>query len=152
MGIHRTIETALLTSPDIILAITPLVDFFIVDLKIYDDGEHRKYTGVGNTAIFENFKLLMELIQEPELILVRIPLIPGITAVDSNIRSIAQFVSSVNKEIKIELLNYNPLAGSKYKMVGKEFLISEDTKPYTSEEIENFKVILRKSGIVPLGE
>jgi glycyl-radical enzyme activating protein len=152
LGIHRTIETALFTSRNVIKSIVPLVDFFIVDLKIFDDGEHQKYTGVRNAVIFENFRLLVSLIRDTSLPLVRIPLIPHVTATESNIKAIAQFVASVNPEIRIELLNYNPLARSKYRTLGKEFLIPDDTKPFSFETMDSFKAMLRESGIVPFGE
>ena len=152
MGIHRTIETALFASQDVIKTIVPLVDSFIVDLKIFDGIAHRQSIGAGNAVIFENFRLLVSLLRDKSLPLVRIPLIPRATATESNIKAIAQFVASVNPEIRIELLNYNPLAISKYRTMGKEFLIPDDTKPLSVESMVSFKALLRESGIMPYGE
>lgn len=120
--IHTSIETSLFCERDVLERITEYVDLFIVDMKIADTIQHRKYTGKGNETIRKNFSYLAESGKE---IQVRIPLIPGITDTERNKTEIAGFVNSINKSIKIEYLDYNPLAENNYKRLNIPFLLTD---------------------------
>jgi len=55
------------------------------DIKLIDDDEHKKYCGVSNAKILQNFKNLVELSQKNTIQLMpRIPLVPEITATKHN--------------------------------------------------------------------
>lgn len=49
--------------------------------------------------------------------------------------------------MKYEILNYNPLAESKYEMTGKEYCFEKNPPFYTKEEMKNFGNIAEKNGI-----
>lgn len=113
-GIGIAIETSLyLYDEDILKS----VDLVVADLKLWDDKAHKKYTGVSNELIKENFKKLDKL-SVP--FIVRTPLIPDITDSEENITNIRNFVKDFKNIIKYELLDYNPLGDSKRKALGKE--------------------------------
>ena len=116
-GISTCIESALFVPREKVSALLALTDEFIVDLKIFDPVEHKKYTGVDNSLILENIKYLAE--NHADL-LVRTPLIPGVTDTEENLCAILDFLFSVGVK-SWELLRYNPLAGNKYAAIGAEY-------------------------------
>lgn len=120
-SIHTAIETTLSCGKEILAMFTQYVDLFIVDLKFFDSEQHLRYTGKSNEIIRENFSYLAESGKE---ILVRIPLIPGITDTEINLSEIAEYVNSFNRVIPIEYLNYNPLAENNYKRLNLPFLLT----------------------------
>ena len=86
--------------------ILPLVDLVYFDLKIYDPKKHAQYCQVSNEIILKNFEHLIT-INNVE-VLPRIPLIPGITDTDENLRDWRSYLKSLNIR-KVGLLPYNPL-------------------------------------------
>ncbi len=85
------------------------LDFIMADLKIWDSGIHKAYTGVGNEVIKENFKKLNGL-NIP--IIARTPVIPG---VEQGIDEISEFLKGLSNVVRYELLPYHPLGISKAK-------------------------------------
>jgi pyruvate formate lyase activating enzyme len=106
-GINTLLETCGLFDIDRFLdKMLPWLDMIYFDIKLFDSDEHKKYCGVSNEKIIENFRTLS--FMKPEHILPRVPLVPGITDTDSNLDSIAGFLHSC-KASKVKLLPYNPL-------------------------------------------
>lgn len=115
--LHCAVQTSGYCEPDLFESVLDVADLFLFDLKIADDSEHIRYTGVSNQNILKNFETLAK---SDVSFIVRIPLIPGVTDTAENISSIAEIM----KECKVsyaELLPYNKMAGSKYKLVNREY-------------------------------
>ncbi len=110
--IGTAVETNLCHSFDSIKGILKKVDLIMFDIKLMNSALHKKYTGVGNELIIENAKKADEL---GVPMIVRTPLIPGVTDSDENLIKTAEFVSGLKNAKYYELLNFNPLGGSKYK-------------------------------------
>jgi pyruvate formate lyase activating enzyme len=146
-GIHTAIETCMYGRPEIIERFFKYVDMFIVDLKIFDSLEHKKYTGVENEIIKANFELIAS---KKDEVLVRIPLIPGITATKENIKQIARFVHNTNSGIPIELMNYNSLAENKYRLMGNEYKIIKGLKPLSEMELEELYKAIEEEGVAAI--
>ena len=83
---------------------------------------HRKYTGVSNESILQNFKTLAASGKD---FVIRTPLIPTVTDTEENIEAIAALLEE-NGIKYIELLPYNKMAGSKYQLAGKIYEPSFD--------------------------
>ncbi len=148
-NLHTAVETCLYYKKKTLQLVLDYVDLFYVDIKLYDDSEHKKYTGAGNEIIKDNFKFLASTDKE---IIVRIPMIPGITANKENIGRIAEFVWDTNKNIPIELMNYNPLAQNKYVLMGKDNPAIKDMKPLEESELDEFYDLLQVVGIKVIRE
>jgi pyruvate formate lyase activating enzyme len=116
--ISTAIETSLYCDRDILEGILSYTDLFIVDFKIFDSGIHEKYTGKSNHSIKENLRYLAGTGKE---ILVRIPLIKGITDKPDNIEGILGFIKDSGRSLPVEYLDYNPLAAGKYKKLSIDF-------------------------------
>ena len=121
LPVHKTIETSGFATEQVFARVIAEVDLVMMDLKLIDPVLHRRYCGVDNAPILRNFEILR---QSGKPYLVRVPLIPGITDTDENLREIAALVG----DSPVELLPYNRMAGAKYPSVGKTFtdLILQD--------------------------
>jgi pyruvate formate lyase activating enzyme len=99
------------------LELLPYLDLVYFDIKLFDGEKHRKFCGVPNDIILNNFKAL---IQDGRVaVLPRIPLIPGYTDDDENLESIRDFFKECGIK-EIGLLPYNPLWLSKSRSLGVE--------------------------------
>lgn len=113
-GFNLAIETSGYGSQDAFKKLIEHMDCIYMDLKIADDVEHKKYTGVSNAKILKNAKLLKD---SGKRHVFRTPLIEGITDRAENLEKIKQIVG----DSEWELLPFNPLAGAKYGLLGREF-------------------------------
>lgn len=119
-NIHTLLETCgYFAMEDFRRLVMPYIDMVYFDIKIYDSDQHKRYCGVNNQLILNNFEQLLRLSRtERFLLLPRIPLIPDITDTEANLDSIARYLQSL--EVKqAELLPYNPLWIEKSSKLGK---------------------------------
>lgn len=93
----------------------PFIDLVYFDIKIYDREQHKKYCGVYNDTILQNFEALFS--SKAVEVIPRIPLIPGITMEKGNLLAIRDFFRDCGVN-EIGLLPYNPLWISKPKTIG----------------------------------
>ncbi len=117
-NIHTAVDTSGHTSWANFDCILKLVDLFLYDIKFVDPKLHEQYTGISNQKIFRN---LVKLAGEGKEINIRIPLIPGITDTEQNLKAIAGFINSLLNIRRVDLLPYNPLGEKKYKKLHREF-------------------------------
>ena len=145
-NITTTIETASHIPMPIYKEAMKYIDYVYADLKIMDSNLHKKYTGVDNTRIVQNLKWLL-MSEKKENVIIRTPLIPGMTATEENIAGIAKFISGLYPEVKYEILNYNPLAQAKYDMVDKEFCFKNNPPLYSDDQMRAFGKIATDNGV-----
>jgi pyruvate formate lyase activating enzyme len=144
-GIHTAVDTTGYADMDIFQDILPNTDLFLYDLKLMDPVLHLKYTEVSNHEILENLEFL---IQNKAGIIIRIPMIPGITATQSNLGQIKNYLSRFRSKPEINLLPYHRIADGKYRkfripnpMNGSNSLNEEDMKIHAIHfEEAGFKV------------
>lgn len=148
-GVHTAVETALQVPEETVKRAFPYLDQVYADLKLADEKEHKNYTGVSNLLIKRNLSYILSSEYRTRVI-VRTPLIPGFTASEKNLAEIARWLSAVYPEVKYELLNYNPLAEAKYRLVDREYCFQENPKLYTKEQMEAFGEIVKEHGITNL--
>ncbi len=119
-------------------------DLFLYDLKLMDDADHVKYTGVSNRLILEN---LMKLADARKKIRVRLPLIPGITDTRKNLDRLADFLTSLKEIHHIDLLPYNFLSGSKYAKLNQPNQLGRP-EVQSEELLDEIKQHFEKSGFI----
>lgn len=117
-GLHVTLDTSGYASEENFELVARKCDFVLFDLKLADAAAHLKWTGVDNTPILRNLSLLAGL-ETP--FIVRVPLVPGVTDTDGNLRAIARLVSALPRPPRVELVPYNRAAGGKYAACGIEW-------------------------------
>jgi pyruvate formate lyase activating enzyme len=112
--IHTAVDTSGFAPYENLLKVAEYTDLFLFDLKIIDENDHIKYTGVSNKLIHENLKKLSDLSCN---INIRIPLIPEITDTQKNLDAIIKLISDLKLK-DVTILPFNEIAISKYKKLG----------------------------------
>jgi pyruvate formate lyase activating enzyme len=122
----------------------PNLDLIHFDIKFMDASQHRRFTGVGNERILENF---ISLKRDNKIDIVpRTPLVPGITADRQNIDAIAKFVKSLGC-VRHELLPYNPGGISKRAALGMPAATELPESMMSVQEFGTWMRFIRKSCI-----
>lgn len=129
-GIGTAIETALNLPWETVEKVYPLVDHFICDLKVFDGERHRQATGLGNERILENIRRLCSVHED---VLVRTPVIPGLNDLDGDIGEIAEFLASLEKKPRAELLAFHGICIGKYKSLNREYPAASLKEPTKSD-------------------
>lgn len=113
-GINIAIETSGYCDKETFKKVIDKVDYVYMDIKLIDDNQHIKYTGVSNKIILDNLQILK---QSNKPCTIRTPLIPNITDTKENLDGIKELIGCLNHE----LIPYNNFASIKYKELHMEF-------------------------------
>ena len=106
--------------------------------------KHRRYTGQSNKKILENLRRFCEVDKNIDVI-VRTPVIPGCNDERENFLALAEFLNTLERVPKVEILPYNPLAGAKHPRLGMEYALKvEESDGNSPEELSE---ILTNHGI-----
>lgn len=134
-SLHTAIDTSGYAPLEALQEAARLADLFLYDLKLMDPEEHRYYTGVSNELILGNLTYLLE---NASPLIIRFPVVPGITDGEKNIRGIINFLLPYLKCRRIDLLAYNKLGVEKYRRLGIKNR-GEKIKVPGSEHIEGIR-------------
>jgi pyruvate formate lyase activating enzyme len=111
-GVHTTVDTSGFAPPEDFRRILPHTDLFLYDLKNFDTGLHRKYTGVDNTLIRSNADFLLD--QGASLVF-RIPVVPGINDTEKELEGLIRYITERKENLtSLHLLPYHRIADHKY--------------------------------------
>lgn len=124
-SLHTAIETTGASDTDNLLNTAKLLDLVYFDVKHMDDQVHRKLTSVSNAGILKNLK---ELARVHDNVIVRVPVIPGINDEKENIAETAAYAASLGIKT-VELLPYHNLGEVKYGQLGREYALTDVTRP-----------------------
>ncbi len=128
---NRAVQTCGYCAPSVFDKVLDKCDYMLYDIKLVNEALSKRYTGVSSSKILQNFRTLAS---SGKNFVIRTPLIPGVTDTEENTEDIARLLAQ-NGVRYIELLPYNKIAGSKYRLAGKVFKPSFD---------ESVPVVIRK--------
>jgi pyruvate formate lyase activating enzyme len=143
-GLHTVLDTSGYAPRDIFSLVLDYVDVFLYDLKLADDEEHKRYTGVSNSLIKDNLQTLVNIGRGKDVIL-RLPVIPAITDTERNISLLIEFVSSLKGISEIDLLPFHDVS-EKYNRLGKEYKMHIHKAPLR-EDLEYIKERFERIGL-----
>ena len=141
-NIHTTIDTSGYATFEQFEKIIDKVDLILFDIKHMNNEKHLKYTGVSNTVILENLKVLSE---RGSNIYIRMPIIAGINDDDENIDTAVDFLSKLNI-IQVNLLPYHKMGMDKYRRLNMQYKLSGEETP-TEEAMNQIAEKFKKAGI-----
>lgn len=144
-NISTAIETSLCVPLFNVKKVIDHLDIIYIDIKLMDEQAHKKYVSENLDLILDNARYVLTSKQKDKVI-VRTPLIPGITDDDYNIARISKFISGIYPDVKYELLNYNYLAGLKYEQIGMSYRLN-DLKPLDELRIKELVNIAKINGV-----
>jgi len=143
-GIHTALETSGYAPPSVFESIIDYVDLFLFDLKLLDDEEHKRCTGVSNSMIKRNLITLVTRKRGKDVIL-RFPVITGINDTEKNIEEFLSFVQGLDGISEVDLLPYHDVS-EKYRRLGLRYEINVRVAP-SEEKLNHIRERLEKAGL-----
>lgn len=83
-----------------------VMDMAMVDIKSFNNEEHKRLTGMGNTIVIENVKYLANLNKIYEI---RTVIVPEVLDNHDNVDKISKLIMSLNPDIRYKLIKYRPI-------------------------------------------
>ncbi len=133
-GVHTAIETCGACDWEQLARLLPHADLVLYDLKLIDDDEHRRWTGESNRQVLQNAARL-----DGHNVQVRVPLIPGVTDTDGNLRAVFAFMRDAGLP-SLALLPYNPSTAAKYEWLDLPYEIEAEPQP-----LERLRALLHRA-------
>ena len=140
-GISVAIDTCGAVEFSNIEKLIPYASLFLYDIKTLNDEQHKKFTGMSNRTILENFERLY---QSGAKIWVRIPVVNTFNASKEDVMQIKEFLDRFPDIEKIEALKYHELGLHKYEMLGREYTLGDEAL-VSDADFEDIKSILNKN-------
>ena len=144
-GIHTAIETSGHVSWEKFLAVLPLLDTILIDIKAYDSKHHLELTGHGNERIISNIKRIDQS-DFPIDLYIRIPLVPGINDSEDNLLATVAFCKELKKFKELHVLPYHRLGVASYRFLDMKYPLQE-IESLNIEIVEKKVEKLRQAGI-----
>ena len=142
-GVHTAVDTCGFAPREHLLAIAPLTDVFLYDLKAIDPGRHRALTGIPNAPILDNLRALGEVHAN---IWLRVPIIPGVNDDADNLDATARVAQQTRGVRQVNLLPYHRTAQHKFAVLGRPFPLPDTASP-SDEELEAHAQRFRARGL-----
>jgi len=139
-GISVYIDTCGFVKKEIFDRIIPYTALFLYDIKAIDPVVHEKCTGHDNRQILENLIFLSEKKCKVEI---RYPLVMGYN--DKECIKIGKFLKKLDGIMKVKVLQYHHLAGSRYDALG--MINTLPCTETTFNDVENAVQILKGYGL-----
>ena len=143
LELHTALDTSGFARPELMEQVRPLVDLFLYDLKLIDDTQHRRYTGVSNQTILAN---LRQLSSAGAAVIIRVPLIPGITDTPQNLEAITALAAELPGVRRIDLLPYHRAALTKYNRLNLTYAL-DDLQPPDETRVQALAQRLGTAGV-----
>lgn len=109
-----------------------VMDMAMVDMKSYNNEEHKMLTGLENTTVLENVKYLARLNKIYEI---RTVVVPEVLDNYNNVDMISKFIVSLNPSIRYKLIKYRQL-GVRNEMIDS-YTPSDETMKKLADIVTN---------------
>lgn len=124
-------------------------DLLLYDLKGLDPVRHQAATGVDNRLILKNLELLN---REGKELIIRIPVIPGYNDSDSELQSMARYLSRLQMVRRVDLICYHQFGMVKYDELERTYPMPDDVRPLVpSRQNEILRIFLSEGLPAQLG-
>ncbi len=115
-GLHICMETCGYAPEELLRQTAEYVDIYLYDYKETDPEKHKNFTGVDNSRILSNLRMLGSLGKQ---IVLRCPIIPEYNDTDEHICGIAALANELPTVLRVELEPYHSFGVDKYKSLCK---------------------------------
>jgi pyruvate formate lyase activating enzyme len=141
--LHTAVDTSGHCPTNQLLAIAPITDLFLFDLKFVDAQRHEKYTGVSNRLVLKNLKTLAGAHNN---IWIRFPVIPGVNDSRAELEAAARLAASLAGVTQVNLLPYHRTGIQKSKRLGRtDFLVN--LQPPSAEALLSADKVFKQHGL-----
>jgi len=122
VGIPTALDTSGHAPRSALEQVLPHTDLVLYDLKCMDNTDSIVALGQQNDLMLQNAEYVMK---SDVPVIIRIPLIPGITEKTENLQKIAEFIKRVNPSTPVNVMPYHRLGISKFRMMDRDYELSE---------------------------
>ena len=143
LEIHAALDTSGFAPPAVLDQILLRLQLVLFDLKIMDEKQHQRHTGVSNRTVLENLKRIAD---GRTPLRIRVPLIPGITDGSANIEAIIRFACTLKTIQGVDLLPFHRIGGEKYRRLGMTDNTT-GTAPPVPERVATIKRRFESAGL-----
>ncbi len=142
-GIPSAVDTCGFAPRERLLALAPLVDLFLFDVKLVDDARHRDLTGLPIAPILENLQALAAVHGN---VWIRIPVVPGHTDAEDDVAATAAMVAGLPGVRQVSLLPYHSTGAAKARRLGREYPL-DTLAPPSPERLDALAALFREHGL-----
>lgn len=152
--LNTALDTCALCTSTTLADLYPLVDLFLVDLKLIDPLEHKHWTGAPLEPILANLRWLADQLRQDrdgrKKLWMRTPLIPGATFTAANLSGISTFLATELNDVveRWELCAFNNLCRDKYARLDMDWTF-QSTTLMTTAELNQAKTWANSGGFDP---
>ncbi len=141
-GLHTVVDTSGFASLAEIQQVAEHTDLFLFDLKLINPEAHLRQTGCSNQSILENLKWLDRM---GKAVIVRIPLVPGMTDDPGNIDAMAKLMTELSTLHQVDILPFHRVGAGKYDRLGRPDPLA-GIAPYSPDAVNAVRQQLENSG------
>ena len=144
--IHTCLDTSGYAHTKAFENVLKYTNLILFDLKLIDTCLHRRVIGKSNQLILQNAGIVAS---RRIPVIFRVPLIPGFTDSDENLKGIVTFVKTLglNKEVEISLVPYHKYGIGKYAMLDRSYDLPE-LAALNEKHIQNCKALIESFGFI----
>lgn len=148
-GIHTMAELDMFGDYERIAMLLPYLDAFYVDIKLMDNIQHQKWTGVDNRTILENTRRAAA-DSKPSALHIRVPLIWNISDTPENIHAVADYCENLSSCAELEFLPYHRLGQTTYAYLWQEYPLAKLPAMSFSDAYKKVSVLKDRSLSFPV--
>ncbi len=142
-GLHAAVDTCGFSPRERLLALAPLVDLFLFDVKLVDDARHRALTGLPAAPILDNLRALAALHAN---VWIRVPVVPGHTDAEADVAATAALVAGLPGIRNVSLLPYHRTGMLKARRLGRKDA-SDTLAPPSPGHLDALAALFRERGL-----
>lgn len=144
MGIHTAIETNGYYGEKLSDEELALIDLVILDMKAISPAQHKRVTGMQDTAPVLDFGRRLAALNRPMWL--RYVLVPGLTDVSEEMRGVAEYGASLGVVERTEILPFHQMGRYKWDRLSKTYSLDE-TLPPSKAEVDRAIHVFREFGL-----
>lgn len=120
-GLHTCLETNGYVPLETLQKITPYVDMFLLDYKVTDEDDLKKYTGARD-GLWSSTIEYLEQMGKP--VILRMPIIPGINDNEAHFAKAKSLKGEYSVIQKLEIMPYHSIGADKWNQLGLTYTLS----------------------------
>lgn len=141
LGIDTAIETSGMGSTVFVKQMAEYLDTILFDLKIMNPEKAKSVLGADINLIKTNLETLVKMGKH---VIPRIPLIPGYTMDNDNIKRIVEFIKSLGLK-EVHILPFHQYGSGKYEFLKREYAL-KNVKQLKEEDVEGIRNYIEDHG------
>ena len=125
-GLHVALDTNGYLGEHVTERLMADVDLWLLDIKAFDDGLHRRVTGQPNAPVLDFARRLSD---AGKPVWVRFVLVPGLTDDAGDIDRLADFVATLKTVERVEVLRFHQMGAFKWRELGLDYRLADTGPP-----------------------